>query len=284
MLNTSTTHGSSNRKVPAQSKKLVEVVGASFIADGKTLLQAIDLTVSQGEIITLIGPNGAGKTTLLRLILGILKPTSGRVIKSGQMRIGYVPQKFNIEKTIPMDVERFITLKHAASKTEIAHVLELTGASNLIRKQVADLSGGEFQRVLLARALLGRPGLLVLDEPARGLDYSGEAAFYRLIEKIRDELNCGILLVSHDLHVVMAASDQIVCLNQHICCSGIPAQIASNPEYKRLFGPEAADAMAVYQHEHDHHHDISGKISHSPHDHDETCDCDHDHDHGSKSQ
>ena len=250
---------------------LISTVDLSYKTDGKTLLYAINVKVIAGEIVTVIGPNGAGKTTLLRLLLGLLNPTTGRINRKPGLRIGYVPQKFNLDKTIPLTVERFLSLKTVSTQIKLEETLRKVGADNLLKRQMAELSGGEFQRVVLARAILDDPELLILDEPVQGVDYAGEADLYRLIEAIRDELGCAILLVSHDLHVVMAASDHIICLNQHVCCSGIPENVAKDPEYERLFGPDAAGAFALYHHQHDHHHDISGSVS--DHRHDPADDC-----------
>ena len=243
---------------PLDPKALVSTRGLVFARNGRTILSGVDLDVRPGEIVTLIGPNGAGKTTLVKLILGIEIPEAGRVSIPSSTRIGYVPQRFEIGRTMPMPVARFLALGHTASGAAIAKVLEDVGAGRTANQQLAQLSGGETQRVLIARALLRNPNLLVLDEPARGVDFVGEADLYDLISRIRDERHLGVLLISHDLHVVMAKSDRVICLNGHICCSGKPETVAQHAEYARLFGPHAANALGVYMHHHDHEHDIAG--------------------------
>ena len=243
---------------PPDPDALVSVRGVSFRRNGRDILTAIDLDVRPHEIVTLIGPNGAGKTTLVKLILGIETPDRGRIGKPASTRIGYVPQTFEIERAIPMTVARFLALGHSAPADDVGAVLKSVGADRTASQQLSQLSGGETQRVLIARALLRNPNLLVLDEPARGVDFAGEAELYDLISKLRDERHLGVLLISHDLHVVMAKSDRVICLNGHVCCSGQPETVAQHAEYARLFGPRAASALGVYLHHHDHSHDISG--------------------------
>lgn len=211
-----------------------------------------------GEIVTLIGPNGAGKTTLVKIVLGIERADSGIVAVAPAARIGYVPQRFDIAPSIPMTVAAFLGLGTGASAAAVEAALQEAGVARTAGQQLSDLSGGETQRVLIARALLRSPTLLVLDEPARGVDYVGEADFYDLIGRLRDARKLGILLVSHDLHVVMAKSDRVICLNGHVCCSGQPETVSQHPNYARLFGPRAASALGVYRHHHDHAHDLSG--------------------------
>jgi zinc transport system ATP-binding protein len=237
---------------------LASVRGVDFKRNGRAILSGIDLDVRPGEIVTLIGPNGAGKTTLVKLILGIEIPDRGRIAMPTSTRIGYVPQRFEVGRTMPMTVERFLALGQATSSDAISAVLKDVGAERTAHQQLSQLSGGETQRVLIARALLRNPNLLVLDEPARGVDYVGEADLYDLISRIRDERGLGVLLISHDLHIVMAKSDRVICLNGHVCCSGKPETVAQHAEYARLFGPQAARALGVYLHHHDHEHDISG--------------------------
>jgi zinc transport system ATP-binding protein len=237
---------------------LVSVRGVAFKRNGRNILSGIDLDVMPGEIVTLIGPNGAGKTTLVKLILGIEIPDTGQISVPASTRVGYVPQRFEISRTMPMSVAGFLALGQPASKNTIAAVLKDVGAVRTANQQLSQLSGGETQRVLIARALLRNPNLLVLDEPARGVDYVGEADLYDLISRIRDERRLGVLLISHDLHVVMAKSDRVICLNGHVCCSGKPETVAQHAEYARLFGQQAARALGVYLHHHDHEHDISG--------------------------
>lgn len=247
-----------DHSAPVDASALVSARGLTFSRHGRAILSGIDLDVRPGEIVTLIGPNGAGKTTLVKLILGIEKPDSGTVSMPLSTRIGYVPQRFDVQRAIPMTVARFLALGHAASPDAIAAALRDTGAERTSGQQLSQLSGGETQRVLIARALLRNPNLLVLDEPARGVDYVGEADLYDLIGRIRDARKLGVLLISHDLHVVMAKSDRVICLNGHVCCSGQPETVAQHAEYARLFGPQAARALGVYLHHHDHAHDLSG--------------------------
>ena len=213
------------------------------------------MRVESGEIITIVGPNGSGKTTLLKAIIGAIKPSAGWVKKSSGLRIGYVPQRLHIDETLPITVRRFLSLPRSVSDSVAQDALTTAGVKDLGRQQMTGLSGGQFQRVLLARALLGRPQLLLLDEATQGLDQPGSAAFYRQIETVRQHLDCAVLMVSHELHVVMAASDRVICLNGHICCHGAPGQVATAPEYRALFGSGSQGALALYQHEHTHSHD-----------------------------
>lgn len=249
------------RALPQQAgAPLVSGHGLGLTIGGRAILDNVDIGVHRGEIVTLIGPNGAGKTSLARLLLGLVKPTAGRVTRGPALRVGYVPQRFPIDPTIPLGVRRFLTLGVKASETAIESVLQEVGAAHLIDRQIAMLSGGEFQRVCLARALIGIPSLLVLDEPAQAVDFSGEIQLYQLIADIRKRRRCGILLISHDLHIVMGASDRVICISGHVCCEGVPDKVASHPEYARLFGPEAGKAVAIYRHDHDHEHALSGEV------------------------
>jgi zinc transport system ATP-binding protein len=226
---------------------------------GRDVIAGVNLEVRCGEIVTLIGPNGAGKTTLVRLILGIEKPDRGLIVRPPTTRIGYVPQRFEVDRTIPMTVRSFLALGGSATATDIESALDEVGALRTAHQQLSRLSGGETQRVLIARALLRRPNLLILDEPARGVDFAGEAELYELIGGLRDKRHLGILLVSHDLHVVMAKSDRVICLNGHVCCSGKPEHVSQHAEYARIFGPKGAAALSVYRHHHDHAHDLTGE-------------------------
>jgi zinc transport system ATP-binding protein len=237
---------------------LLSARGLSWGSRGRSIVQRVDLDIAPREIVTLIGPNGAGKTTLVRLMLGLLAPTSGTIARRPDLVVGYVPQRFDLDPAIPLTVDRFLELGRPRRPSLLPEVLAEVGAQNLGERQFNELSGGQLQRVLIARALLRDPELLVLDEPVRGVDYSGEAELYTLISRLRDERGLGVLLVSHDLHVVMASSDRVICLNRHVCCSGVPRSVAQHPEYARLFGPQAARAFALYQHSHDHSHDLSG--------------------------
>lgn len=224
--------------------------------------------------MTLIGPNGSGKSTTAKLALGLLKPDEGQADRSDSLRIGYVPQSVGIDWSMPLDVTRFLRLTSRPTASQEQHALARTGVTNLARADVRTLSGGEFQRVLLARAIARKPNLLVLDEPVQSVDFSGELALYDLIGQVRDELGCGILLISHDLHVVMAATDRVLCLNGHVCCEGTPTTVIESQAYRELFGPRAAQTLAVYQHDHDHTHHADGSIcGHGAHgDHDANSD------------
>jgi zinc transport system ATP-binding protein len=219
------------------------------------VLDHVDFHIDRGEIVTIVGPNGSGKSTLLRVLIGAEKPSSGTVRLMPGLRIGYVPQKLHIDPTLPLTVRRFLDLPARIPEALAIEALERAGAGSLGTRQMADLSGGQFQRVLLARAILSRPDLLILDEPTQGLDQPGSAAFYRRIAEVRAELGCAVLMVSHELHVVMAASDRVICLNGHVCCAGHPEQVASAPEYRALFGTGTQGALALYRHEHAHGHD-----------------------------
>jgi zinc transport system ATP-binding protein len=238
---------------------LISARGLSMKRGNREVLSNIDLDVHRGEIVTVIGPNGAGKTTLVRLLLGIEQPGEGRILKPSSTRIGYVPQRFDVDAAIPMTVASFLALGGTAKPAEIANALEEAGAARTIGQQLSKLSGGETQRVLIARALLRKPNLLILDEPASGVDFTGEADLYDLIGRLRDRHALGILLVSHDLHVVMARSDRVICLNGHVCCSGKPEDVSQHAAYARIFGPHAATALGVYRHHHDHQHDLTGE-------------------------
>ncbi len=226
---------------------------------GRAVISGIDIDVHPREIVTVIGPNGSGKTTLVRALLGLLALDGGAVWRKPGLTVGYVPQRFAIDPALPMTVERFLALGNAGREARLGEILDEVGARHVRSRQLGALSGGELQRVALARALLGAPQLLVLDEPVQGVDYTGEAELYTLIGRLRDRRGLGVLLVSHDLHVVMAASDRVICLNRHVCCSGVPESVAQHPEYTRLFGAEAARAFGLYHHHHDHRHDLAGE-------------------------
>jgi zinc transport system ATP-binding protein len=224
------------------------------------ILQDVNLQVARGRIVTLIGPNGAGKTTLVRVILGLLQPESGAVLKSPGLKIGYMPQKLRIESTMPMSVERFLGLSGIQDKAIIKKHLDELDISHLADQQLHGVSGGELQRVLLCRALLRQPDLLILDEPAQGVDVTGQAQLYELISATAAQNGCGVLMVSHDLHLVMSATDEVICLNHHICCHGKPEHVSNDPAYLALFGKHAVDNLAVYTHNHNHHHDLMGNV------------------------
>ena len=247
---------------------LICLTGAHAALGGQEVLSGVDLRIDRGEIVTIVGPNGSGKSTLMRVIIGAVPLRRGKVTRAPGLRIGYVPQKLHIDPTLPMSVRRFLSLPNRVSDAEATEALAHAGGAGLEGRQMSDLSGGQFQRVLLARALLTRPDLLILDEATQGLDQPGSAAFYRLIERLRAELNCGVLMVSHELHVVMAASDRVICLNHHVCCEGAPEHVASAPEYRALFGTGTQGALALYRHQHDHHHDDGCGHDHAhSHDH-----------------
>jgi zinc transport system ATP-binding protein len=238
---------------------LVELHKAGFKQNNKWLVEGVSLKVEKGKIVTLIGPNGSGKSTTAKIALGIYKNIEGTVEKYTN-KIAYVPQKISIDWTLPLRVNDFMVLTENINDDEINDALSLTGVMHLKNKNLGNLSGGEFQRVLLARAISKKPELLVLDEPVQGVDYTGEIALYELIKKISDTLNCGILLISHDLHTVMTATDHVVCLNGHVCCSGSPMDVAKNNEYKTLFGEQASQILSVYEHKHDHVHSDEGDV------------------------
>lgn len=234
---------------------LISAQNISVAHAGKMALTDVSLSVNPAEIVTILGPNGSGKSTLLRAVLGILPLSSGQVRRQGGLRLGYVPQKLAIDRAMPMTVRRFLSLPLRVSDAQAYAALARVGMKHIAAQQMTALSGGQFQRVMLARALLADPQILILDEPTQGLDQQGEAAFYRLIEDLRRDTGCAVLMVSHDLHVVMAASDRVICLNGHICCQGTPSVVSNAPEYRALFGLGTQGALALYQHAHDHSHD-----------------------------
>ena len=238
---------------------LVKVSDAGLYKNGKWLVKGVNLNITKGKIVTLIGPNGSGKSTTAKIALGLHKNIEGTVERLTN-KISYVPQKVSIDWTLPVRVLDFMILTQDLEEKEITDALNLTGVEELKHSNLRDLSGGEFQRVLLARAIAKKPELLVLDEPVQGVDFTGEVALYALIKKISETLKCGILLISHDLHVVMSATDHVVCLNGHVCCSGSPVDVAQNKEYKELFGEKSSQLLSIYEHEHDHVHSSDGKI------------------------
>ena len=243
----------------SENKTLVKLENAGYFQNNKWLVRGVSLEVEKGKIVTLIGPNGSGKSTTAKIALSIYKKIEGKVEKYTK-KVGYVPQRVSIDWTLPLRVNDFMVLTENLKDDAINEALSLTGVEHLKNKNLGNLSGGEFQRVLLARAISKKPELLVLDEPVQGVDFTGEIALYELIKKISDELNCGILLISHDLHTVMSATDHVVCLNGHVCCSGSPIDVAKNNEYKALFGEQASQILSVYEHRHDHVHSNEGEI------------------------
>ena len=244
-------------------KPLVSLSDAGIFRNGRWLVRGVDFSVHRGEIVTLIGPNGSGKSTSAKMAIGVLSPDEGRVDRQPGFRVGYVPQKLSVDWTMPLTVRRLMTLTGSLSESDIVAALESVGIAHLAGAEVQHLSGGEFQRALLARAIARKPDLLVLDEPVQGVDFAGEIALYNLITSIRNRTGCGILLISHDLHVVMAETDTVICLNGHVCCRGTPAAVSQSPEYMRLFGATAGQTLAVYSHDHDHTHLPDGRVRHA---------------------
>ncbi|MBX4930521.1 metal ABC transporter ATP-binding protein [Rhizobium bangladeshense] len=272
---------------PANTKgeRLVSLENVGVLRDGRWLVRGVDFSVSRGEIVTLIGPNGSGKSTSAKTAIGVLRPDEGRVERKAGLKVGYVPQKLAIDWTLPLSVRRLMTLTGPLPERDMQAALEAAGIAHMIGAEVQHLSGGEFQRALMARAIARKPDLLVLDEPVQGVDFSGEIALYDLIKSIRNASGCGILLISHDLHVVMAETDTVICLNGHVCCRGTPEAVSRSPEYVRLFGSRAAQTLAVYSHHHDHTHLPDGRVLHADgsvtdHCHPEDGHHAHDHDHG----
>jgi zinc transport system ATP-binding protein len=244
-----------------QKKLLVKLENAGVQRISKWLVKGISFEISQGQIVTLIGPNGSGKTTTAKMILNIMNADEGQITRNTD-KMAYVPQKINIDWTMPLRVIDFMKITNNLNNNQVIESLTTTGVDKLLYNQIHNLSGGEFQRVLIARAIAKKPDLLVLDEPVQGVDYNGEIALYNLIKKISVNLNCGILLISHDMHFVMSTTDHVVCLNGHICCSGTPSSVVKNPEYIKLFGEHNSETLSYYQHHHDHSHDNDGSVSH----------------------
>ena len=240
--------------------KLIELKNAGVKRAGKWLARNISFSVQVGEIVTLIGPNGAGKTTSAKMALGLLNLDEGTAFQKSKLQVGYVPQKVSIDWTLPLRVERFLNLTGACSNSDINSALAMTDSLHLLECELNTLSGGEFQRVLLSRAIAKKPELLVLDEPVQGVDNSGEEAMYSLIETIAKNLNCGVLLISHDLHFVMSATTHVICLNGHICCSGTPRAVSTSSEFRTLYGSKISANLAIYEHMHDHTHETHGSI------------------------
>ncbi len=243
---------------------LVNLKRVGVFRAGRWLVRNVEFELARGEIVTLIGPNGSGKSTTAKAAIGVIAPEEGSVARLPGLKVGYVPQKLSIDWTLPLTVSRLMSLTGPQDKKAVEAALEAVGIPHLAGAQVQALSGGEFQRALLARAMLRKPDLLVLDEPVQGVDFAGEVSLYELIGRIRDETGCGILLISHDLHVVMAATDTVICLNGHVCCRGTPQTVAASDEYRQLFGSRAAaETLAVYRHHHDHTHLPDGRVLHS---------------------
>lgn len=252
---------------------LIDLENVTLHLGGRLVLDQVSMTVEPGEIVTIVGPNGSGKSTLMKVVIGAMKPESGKVTRKGGLRIGYVPQKLHIDPTLPLTVRRFLSLPKRVSDDAAHAALNDAGVGHLCMRQMTDLSGGQFQRVLLARALLSKPDLLILDEATQGLDQTGSADFYSQIERLRQDKGVAVLMVSHELHVVMSTSDRVICLNGHVCCHGAPEHVASAPEYRALFGTGTHGALALYRHKHDdavcdHDHEPGHVHSHeAPHTH-----------------
>ncbi|KXI23142.1 zinc ABC transporter ATP-binding protein ZnuC [Photobacterium sanguinicancri] len=253
---------------------LVELQSVTVTFAERHVLDQVSLKLERGQITTLIGPNGAGKSTLVKVITGLRKPSAGKVIRKKGLRIGYVPQKLQLNASLPLTVDRFMQLAGRYSESDRLEALRLVGGPHLHHSNMHSLSGGETQRVLLARALLQKPDVLVLDEPVQGVDVNGQLELYSLIQSLRDKLDCAILMVSHDLHLVMAKTDHVICLHHHICCSGEPDAITNHPSYVALFGKQQSEQLALYHHQHNHDHDSAGSpvgpCQHT-HDHSEPC-------------
>jgi zinc transport system ATP-binding protein len=240
---------------PSPESPLLQAEGITLRLGGKEILSGVSLGVGRGEILTIIGPNGGGKTTLLRIMLGLLKPDRGRVTRAAGLRIGYMPQRITFDPVLPLNVRRFLTLSAPQPKPRLLEVLGEVGGGDLLHSSMQNLSGGELQRVLMARALLREPDLLVLDEPAQGVDVHGQAEIFGLISTISHQRGCAVVMVSHDLHLVMAATDRVLCLNRHICCTGAPGSVRANPAFIELFSLKAPGNLAIYSHQHNHQHD-----------------------------
>ncbi|MEK9678919.1 MAG: metal ABC transporter ATP-binding protein [Rhodospirillaceae bacterium] len=249
-------------RLTTDTNALISAMGLSVRLDGRDILNGIDLSIGEKEIVTVIGPNGAGKSTLIKTFLGLIAPTTGNVVRRAGLTIGYMPQSISLNRNMPMSVRRFVGMSVGGGKGQRQAVFEETGVAHIVDSSIHDVSGGEFQRALLARALLRDPDLLVLDEPAQAVDISGQAELYRLIEKIRDRRCCGVLMVSHDLHLVMSATDRVVCINNHLCCAGHPEAVSRDPSYVALFGDQVAATLALYHHDHDHTHTVDGHVVH----------------------
>ena len=245
---------------------LIDATGLSKRLSGRHVLQKVDFHIEKGEIVTLIGPNGCGKTTLLRCLLGLVQPDSGILKRKKGLRIGYVPQHIHFGPNMPITVRYFLKLasSRVVEPKKIIHMLDI---GKLLDKQMRHLSGGELQRVLLAQALFAKPQLLVLDEPVQGVDFTGQAELYRLIRRAARERECAVLMVSHDLHLVMADTDRVMCLNGHVCCSGSPQAVSQDPAFVNLFGEQVARQIAFYVHHHDHQHGLDGHVHELGHSH-----------------
>ncbi len=254
---------------------LIESKSVSVVRNGLRILHDINIKLREKEILTLVGLNGSGKSTLVKVLAGLLPPDEGEVVHRDDLRVGYCPQHARPDQTIPMSANDFLGLTDAAPGQTRAKVLDEVGISSLANRQLIQLSGGEYQRLMLARAMLRQPQVLILDEPLAGVDVAGQSELYELIPQLRDEYGCGVILVSHDIHLVMASTDQVLCINHHVCCSGKPETVAVHPEFVSLFGDEAAKTLAVYKHHHDHSHNLHGDTLGEGHTHGDHSHCDH---------
>ncbi|MCW9732150.1 zinc ABC transporter ATP-binding protein ZnuC [Avibacterium sp. 20-15] len=247
-------------QIHAIKQPLIELKHINVQFEQRSVLQNINLSLYADSVLTIVGPNGGGKSTLLKVLLKLIKPSSGKVIYHNNVRIGYVPQKIYLDHSLPITVEKFLSLKQGTTKQSIQETLDLLSISHLRQNAMQKLSGGEMQRVLLARAILTKPNLLVLDEPTQGVDISGQAELYQLIHKMRQKLNCAILMVSHDLHIVMADTNEVLCINQHICCAGTPEIVSNDPTFRHYFGNQFSQNIALYTHHHNHKHNLHGEV------------------------
>lgn len=245
---------------PKKGTELVKLTNVQVQFDDQVILENINLSLYPNTITTIVGPNGGGKSTLLKVLLKLQTPTSGTIFHQNGLSIGYVPQKLHLDYSIPITVNKFLSLKSHTTSADIEQALAMFNISHLAQHSMQKLSGGEQQRVLLARAILGRPQLLVLDEPMQGVDITGQTELYQLLNKTRDWLNCAILMVSHDLNIVMANTDEVLCINRHICCAGTPETITGDPSFIHFFGDQFAKNVAFYTHHHNHHHDLHGNV------------------------
>lgn len=245
---------------PPKSTPLIRLNSINVRFGEQVVLQNINLNIYPNSITTIVGPNGGGKSTLLKVLLKLLPATTGEVIHQPQLKIGYVPQKLHLDHSMPIPVKKFLSLKPNVSPQAIDEALALFSITHLAQHRMQKLSGGELQRVLLARAILDKPQLLVLDEPMQGVDITGQTELYQLLNKTRSWLNCAILMVSHDLNIVMANTDEVLCINRHICCAGTPEAISTDPSFIHFFGDQFANNVAFYSHKHNHHHNLHGDI------------------------
>jgi len=248
------------RNSPERAEPLLRLSGVTVSHGSLPAIESVSMELHRKEIVTVIGPNGAGKSTLIKTALGIIQPDHGDVSRAPDIQIGYVPQSVSLDETLPLNVERFLRLGTSVTSDAVRQMLDTVGVEKLQHASMHKISGGEMRRVLLARSLLKQPDVLILDEPTAGVDIAGQNDIYALVGSIRDQYQCGILLVSHDLHIVMAATDRVLCLNRHLCCSGSPEHVREHPEYLAIFGTQPADSIGIYRHHHDHHHDVHGDV------------------------